>query len=175
LGVSIAQGNWNAIGFLWGVLIAFCAGAALSGLLVQESKLKLGNRYAHVLLLEAALIVACIPLLEASSVWGVWLAASVCGLQNAMASTYSGSLLRTTHLTGMFTDLGIGLGHLLRGVPLQYRRLTLSGMVISGFLLGSGLGAIFYRPLGFLALLIPAAITAALGVAYIGYNWLRSR
>jgi uncharacterized membrane protein YoaK (UPF0700 family) len=31
------------------------------------------------------------------------------GMQNAMVSMISGSVVRTTHLTGMFTDLGIEL------------------------------------------------------------------
>ena len=56
---------------------------------------------------------------------GALLAAMACGLQNAMATTFSGAAIRTSHLSGMFTDLGIGIGHALRGLPLQKRRLLL--------------------------------------------------
>ena len=42
-----------------------------------------------------------------------------------MVSTYSGAVVRTTHLSGMFTDLGIFLGHFLRGLPVDMRRLRL--------------------------------------------------
>ncbi|GAB3046425.1 DUF1275 family protein [Stenotrophomonas tumulicola] len=174
LGVSIARGDWAGVGFLWGVLIAFCAGAVLSGLIVQDSALRLGRRYGLVLLIESGLIIASIPFFQQSSEWGVWLAAMACGLQNAMATTYSGAILRTTHLTGMFTDLGIGLGHLLRGLSLPFRRLTLSGLVISGFLLGSISGAWLFQSLRYEALYVPAAITGVSGAVYVAYlQWLR--
>ena len=87
-------------------------------------------------------MLVAIPLFEEHQIWGALAAAMACGLQNAMATTFSGAVVRTTHLSGsMFTDLGIGLGHLLRGLPLQVRRLTLSGLIISGFLAGGVIGA----------------------------------
>ena len=176
LGLSLAQGDWSSAGILWGVLIAFSVGATISGLIVQDSTLQLGRRYGVVLIIEAALLLASIPLFERLSFWGAWLAAMACGLQNAMATTYSGALLRTTHLSGMFTDLGIGLGHLLRGLPLPFRRLTLSGMVISGYLGGSVVGAWLFAPLKYHALLVPAAITGITGIAHVGYRqWMASR
>lgn len=173
LGVSLATGDWTVARFVWGVLIAFSAGAVLSGLIIQDSTLRLGRRYGVVLVMESVLIITSVPLFEVSSSWGVWLAAMACGLQNAMATTYSGAVLRTTHLTGMFTDLGIGLGHLLRGLPLPFRRLTLSGVVISGFLVGSMLGAWLFGLFHYQALYVPAAITGAAGGAYIAYqSWV---
>ena len=76
----------------------------------------------------------------------------------------------------MFTDLGIGLGHLLRGMPLQVRRLTLSGLIISGFLGGGVLGGWLYRHLGYDALLAPALLTGSTGVGYVLYRqWTRAQ
>lgn len=166
LGTSLATGNWAYAGFVWGVLIAFCLGATVSGLVIQDSALKIGRRYGAVLLLESLLIIASIPLFEKSTIWAIWLAAGACGLQNAMATTSSGALLRTTHLTGMFTDLGIGLGHWIRGLPLPLNRLTLSGMVISGFLAGSLAGTWLFRSMGYQGLWVPAAITGLAGFSY---------
>jgi uncharacterized membrane protein YoaK (UPF0700 family) len=40
--------------------------------------------------------------------------AMACGMQNAMTTRYSGAVVRTTHLTGMFTDMGLLIGHMLR-------------------------------------------------------------
>jgi len=74
----------------------------------------------------------------------------------------------------MFTDLGIGLGHLLRGMPLPVRRLTLSGLIISGFLAGGVLGAWLYRQWGYDALLAPALLTGGTGIGYVAYRqWKR--
>ena len=175
LGAALAQGDLRAIVHLWGMLIAFCVGAMLSGLVIQDQTLKLGRRYGVALALEAALLLLAIPLFKQQQIWGALLAAMACGLQNAMVTTYSGAAVRTTHLSGMFTDLGIGLGHLLRGMPLPMRRLTLSGLIISGFLGGGVLGAWFYRHWGYDALLAPALLTGSTGIGYVLYRqWVQA-
>lgn len=175
LGAALAQGDLRAIVHLWGMLIAFCVGAMLSGLVIQDQTLKLGRRYGVALALEAALLLLAIPLFKQQQIWGALLAAMACGLQNAMVTTYSGAVVRTTHLSGMFTDLGIGLGHLLRGMPLPMRRLTLSGLIISGFLGGGVLGAWFYRHWGYDALLAPALLTGSTGIGYVLYRqWVQA-
>lgn len=93
-----------------------------------------------------------------------------CGLQNAMATTFSGAVVRTTHLSGMFTDLGIGIGHALRGMPLPTRRLLLSAVIISGFLAGGIAGAWLFGRFGYAALYAPALLTGLVGIGYAGYR-----
>ena len=176
LGMAIAQGDWRAVGHLWGLLIAFSLGAMLSGLLIQADTLLLGRRYGVALAIESALLLVAIPLFEQQQIWGALAAAMACGLQNAMATTFSGAVVRTTHLSGMFTDLGIGLGHLLRGLPLQVRRLTLSGLIIGGFLGGGILGAWLFMHFRYDALLAPALLTGLTGIVYVLYQqWARWR
>ncbi|HBS54873.1 MAG TPA: DUF1275 domain-containing protein [Stenotrophomonas sp.] len=176
LGMAIAQGDWRAVGHLWGLLVAFSLGAMLSGLLIQDSALQLGRRYGVALAIESALLLVAIPLFEQQQIWGALAAAMACGLQNAMATTFSGAVVRTTHLSGMFTDLGIGLGHLLRGLPLQMRRLTLSGLIISGFLGGGIVGAWLFMHFRYDALLAPALLTGLAGIVYVMYQqWARWR
>lgn len=166
LGAAIVEGDWRTMRHLWAVLIAFCLGATLSGLIIQDSQLALGRRYGVALALEAVLLTLAVPLFARQQLNGALLAAMACGLQNAMVSTYSGALVRTTHLSGMFTDLGVGLGHLMRGIALPMRRLTLSGLIISGFLAGGMLGAWLFARIGYNALLVPATLTGLTGVGY---------
>ena len=64
-------------------------------------------------------------LLSSGSFYGLLLASAACGLQNALATTYSGAIVRTTHVTGIFTDLGIMLGAIFRGQTLDYRKAKL--------------------------------------------------
>ncbi|WP_313219046.1 YoaK family protein [Stenotrophomonas sp.] len=174
LGMALAQGDWRVVGHLWGLLIAFCLGAMLSGMIVQDSALQLGRRYGVVLTLESLLLLIAIPLFKQQQIWGALAAAMACGLQNAMATTFSGAVVRTTHLSGMFTDLGIGLGHLLRGLPLPIRRLTLSGLIVSGFLAGGILGAWLFLRVGYDALLAPALLTGGTGLGYVLHaQWRR--
>lgn len=152
---------------------AFVGGSVLSGFLVQDSTLQLGRRYGLALLLVSLLLFVSVPLLEIKSAYGMYAAACACGLQNAMVSTYSGAVIRTTHLSGMFTDLGIFLGHALRGLPVDARRLRLCLLVISGFLCGGIAGTLAFKALGYSALLLPAGFTAVVAIAYGAY-WMRA-
>jgi uncharacterized membrane protein YoaK (UPF0700 family) len=97
---------------------------------------------------------------------GIYVLAATCGLQNAMVTTFSGSVIRTTHVSGMFTDLGIYLGHKLRGIRADERRLRLSVLVISGFAGGGVVGAWAFARVGNYALLIPAATSFALALLH---------
>ena len=148
------------------ILGSFVAGTVLSGFIIQDSTLKLGRRYGVALLLEAVLLGLAVPLLEHQWELGMYAASCACGLQNAMVSTYSGAVVRTTHLSGMFTDLGIFLGHALRGLAVDERRLRLCLTVISGFLVGGIIGAVAFHRLSYAALFIPSGLTAATALVY---------
>jgi uncharacterized membrane protein YoaK (UPF0700 family) len=175
LGAALAAGDVTGGLHLAASLAAFLAGCALSGLLIQDSALRLGRRYGVALLLESALLCGAVPLLGRGSVWGVYAAAGACGLQNAMVSTYSGAVIRTTHVSGMFTDLGIFLGHALRGLPVDARRLRLCLVVISGFLAGGVAGAALFTRVGYAALYAPGGIAAATALAYWLYRARQTR
>ena len=87
LGMALAQGDWRAVGHLWGLLIAFSLGAMLSGLLIQDSALQLGRRYGVALALESALLLVAIPLFEQHQIWGALAAAMACGLRAVVRSS----------------------------------------------------------------------------------------
>ena len=175
LGEAVARGDLRAILHLGAVAIAFMLGAALSGVLIQESTLRLGRRYGVALAIESLLLFGAIPLFRHGQLAGAMLAAMACGLQNAMATTYSGAVIRTSHLSGMFTDLGIGLGHALRGMPMQTRRLLLCALIISGFFTGAVLGGLLFLRFGYGALMVPATITGSIGLGYAAYRQLQLR
>ena len=170
LGSAVAQGDTRTALHLGGVALAFLLGAATSGMIIQDSTLKLGRRYGVTMLLVALLLLLAIPLFQRQQIAGALLAAAACGMQNAMATTYSGAAIRTSHLSGMFTDLGIGIGHALRGLPLQKRRLLLSTLVISTFCIGAVLGALLFARMHYMALAVPASVVGLAGLGYIGYR-----
>ncbi|MEJ8756349.1 YoaK family protein [Pontibacter sp. H259] len=84
------------------------------------------------------------------------------GLQNAMVSMISGAVVRTTHLTGIFTDLGIDLAaatlpaHLRK--PGLKQRLILKLIIILFFLAGAVAGGYSYSLLQQHTFLIPAGL-----------------
>ena len=170
LGLALADVALSDALHLFFTLLSFLAGAALSGLLITSTALRLGRHYGFSLLIEAVLLALAMLSLQQGSDLGIYLASMACGLQNAMVTTYSGSIIRTTHLSGIFTDLGIMLGNWLRGIPLDSRRLLLFLLLISGFICGGIVGTVLFRWLHFVALLMPATLAALLAVIYWGYS-----
>jgi uncharacterized membrane protein YoaK (UPF0700 family) len=170
LGASVGLGDGAEV-VHWGLSVAaFVAGAVLSGLIVQQQTLKLGRRYGAALVLESLLLFAAVPLLAANQSSGIYLASIGIGLQNGMASTYSGMVFRTTHVSGMFTDLGIYIGQRLRGLEVDSLRIGVCLLVVTTFTLGGVAGALLFQWLGERALLIPAALTGVCGVGYGVYS-----
>lgn len=170
LGAALAQGNLRSIAQLAGMLLAFVLGAVLSGLLIKDSVLQLGRRYGVALAIEAVLLAVAVPLFERGWFLGPLLAAVAIGLQNAMATTYSGAIIRTSHVSGMFTDLGISLGHAMRGLPVDQRRLWLCLVIITAFLAGGIAGALLYGHWQYRALYLPAVLTGTTGLIYGVYR-----
>jgi uncharacterized membrane protein YoaK (UPF0700 family) len=86
------------------------------------------------------------------------------GLQNSMVSIVSGSVVRTTHLTGTFTDLGIEMAQVLqkdaqdRGA--LKKRIKLRSAIIFFFMCGALAGAWSFQYFSFHAFLAPLAILA---------------
>jgi uncharacterized membrane protein YoaK (UPF0700 family) len=169
LGVSLGMAD-HGEAWHWALSIgAFVLGAIFSGLIVQQRTLMLGRRYGVALVLESLLLFAAVPLLDAGNSVGLYLASMAAGLQNGMASTYSGMVFRTTHVSGMFTDLGIYIGQRLRGLQVDTLRIRVCVLVIGSFMLGSVAGALLFRVLQERTLLIPAVLTGLCGVSYSLY------
>ncbi len=166
LAIAMATCDLSALLHFGAVIGSFLAGTVLSGFIIKDSTLQLGHRYGVTLALESVLLCVAVPLLNRHYLCGLYPAACACGLQNAMATTYSGTVVRTTHISGKFTDLGIFLGHALRGLSVDTKRLRMSLVVISGFLCGGIAGALAFSKIACSALFIPAAITAAGALSY---------
>ncbi|WP_417438591.1 YoaK family protein [Idiomarina sp.] len=165
-GTSMLSGSFADMLHLAGVLFSFFVGAGLSGYLLHGTQLKLKRRYDIALAAESLLIFASFYLLSEGSFYGHFTASLACGMQNALATTYSGAIVRTTHLTGIFTDLGIMFGSVMRGKAFDKRKAILFGLIIAGFVTGGASGAYLFTLLQFQALLVPAVICLALAVLY---------
>jgi uncharacterized membrane protein YoaK (UPF0700 family) len=168
---AIAVGDSAALLRFAAVLGAFFAGAMAGGAIARERTLALGRRYGVGMLAQAVALAAAAPLLDAHNILGVCLAAFAASLQNALASTFSGALVRTSHLTGMVTDLGIYLAHALLRLPIVRLRVRISVTIVFGFLFGSLLGAVGLRYLGNGMLYV---LAVPIGVAAIGYIAVRT-
>ncbi len=174
LSTDVALADRADLRVILSIVGGFFAGAVLSGILIGGRRLRPGRRYGGVLLLEGAALAVATLLLQRGHASGVTLAAAACGLQNAMASSYYGLVIRTTHVTGIVTDLGVMLGHWLRHrrVPAWKALLLLS--ILAGFFGGGVLGAVAYAGIGTLALGLAATGCVVAGAGYILWRHRRA-
>lgn len=179
---NMALGSMQAVLAGIGVLAAFIGGAACTAILVNFARRRdLDCEYALPLTLEAGLLL-CFGLLGdrlagsdglAVSVT-VTLLAFIMGLQNAVISKLSNTEIRTTHVTGMMTDIGIELGKLLyrstdaspatKLVTVNRRRLSLLTLLVLFFFAGGVAGAAGFRHLGYIATVPLAMFLLALAI-----------
>ncbi len=171
LSIAVTAADIKTTTHLLMLVGAFFGGSIFSGFIIQQSTLQLGRRYGLALFIESLLIILAIPLLMREFAFGYYLLSFACGLQNAMASSYSGAVIRTTHISGMVTDMGIILGHWLRRLPPDLIRFKLYATMISGFVLGSMIGAVLFQKFSYAALSIPAAMTGGASIAYTIYTF----
>ena len=170
LAVAAADADWHELAAMSGVIGSFFLGAVFCGWMIRSTVLQLGRRYGTAMLIESLALASAALLLQHGSVVGIGLCCFACGLQNGLAATFSGAIVRTTHMTGLFTDLGVHIGQLLRGQPADLKRLRLYSSLITGFACGGAAAALAIPHLGNLTLLVPAAIVAA---SSFGYRVLR--
>ncbi|USD66291.1 YoaK family protein [Vibrio sp. SCSIO 43136] len=169
LGAQVASMNFASVAMLLAVLISFVIGSAISGAFLCGESFKVGRYYDTLLAAEGLLLLAACILLSIGMNFGLFLASMACGLQNALATRYSDAVVRTTHVTGLFTDLGLMIGSHLRGEAFDSRKAKLFLFIITGFISGGCLGALLFNQLQFLSLLVPVILCFSLAVVYRVY------
>ncbi|MEG4314994.1 YoaK family protein [Pseudomonas sp. FIP_A4] len=152
-----------------GALLSFLFGAMCSTIMINISRRRhMHSQYALPLALEAVLLL-CFGVLGAQmmAVPGlfvpltVMLLCFIMGLQNAMVTKLSNSEVRTTHVTGTVTDIGIELGKLIyvnrlqrpgeKPVRANRERLLINSLLVCCFFIGGVSGAFGFKCFGFLA------------------------
>lgn len=180
---NVVLGNMGLVLGALGTLLAFILGAMATALLVNWARQhQLRSEYALPLMVEALLLLLfgllgatmgrqtpfAVPLT-------VLVLAFTMGLQNALVTKISEAQIRTTHMTGVITDLGIELGKLVywnrhpaathsqsRGQPAKVQanrfKLRLYGLLLGSFIGGGLFGATGFKHVGFIWVLPLAAL-----------------
>ncbi len=168
MAIELLQGNYEHVLYLTLVLFCYVLGSFYSGVILGNSHFQFGHRYGIPLTLVGLFLLLCwifVPYFPAYSL--LWASAAM-GLQNAMVSHYKGTIIRTTHLSGVLTDLGLAFGYLVRGLTVDPRRLVLHFLILVGFLVGGVIAAFLYPLLGLNSFLVPMALSMLLSVSYWG-------
>lgn len=181
---SAVLGNTKLLLNALGAILSFISGAAVCAILVNWARQpRLRSIYALPLLLEAALMVPFGLMGAITLTWTtpfavpltVLLLSFTMGLQNAVGSKSSGGSVRTTHMTGNVTDLGMELGKLLYWNmrrepssvwPVRHNRARLRNAagLIAMFVLGGVAGAYGFKHVGFICVVPLAALLLALSI-----------
>jgi uncharacterized membrane protein YoaK (UPF0700 family) len=159
---NIALANYALVLAGLAAVTSFIAGAMLCAIVTHwGGRLLLHSRYALALVIESALLVA---FSIRGSAWDqhkllpipmtVSLLCFIMGFQNAIITRISNAEIRTTHITGMVTDIGIELGKLMY---LNRHKTRILAQLVGLFFLGGVAGAFGFREIGF-AFALPLAI-----------------
>ena len=164
-------------------LLAFVAGAMCTAIMVNWGlRQKLRSSYSLPLLLESAALLVFGLFGAAIAAWSqvfvsvtVVLLCFIMGLQNAVITKISKAEIRTTHVTGLVTDIGIELGKMAyinrtRGEDTLHVRADrnkfkrLSGL-LACFFVGGIVGAYGFSRFGFAAVLPFSVLLMVIGIA----------
>lgn len=163
---AIAHFDGRSVLLIGASLLAFLAGSILSGFIIGQNSLKLGRRYGSALYLEATLLMLSYWLYQQHDYLGQLAAAMACGLQNAMVATYSGAVIRTTHLTGLTSDMGAAIGNWMAGRSISKPTLGFQAIIWYCFCGGGVVGAFLYVKINYAAFIVPIIIVLAAAFIY---------
>lgn len=165
---------WKGLVFFLYILFFFL-GAFISSLLVEYVALKNENKtYILPIVIEIVLLLFVASLgknlIESYANLIVCILLFAMGLQNSLVTKISDATVRTTHLTGLFTDLGIELSQLffykkaLQKIKL-YASIKLRLTIIIFFFIGGITAGLLYQKLQ-LKVLILATLVLFIGLIY---------
>lgn len=172
------------------LLAAFIAGAGTTAVLINWARgHQMQGQFALPVVFEAALLLVfgllgahLDVLVELFVPTTVLLLCFIMGLQNAIVTKVSMAEIRTTHMTGVVTDLGIELGRLIywnrgrrHGGPVRADRdrLAVLSCILGLFLTGGIVGAMAFKAVGYSAVLPIAVLLVAISALPLAADFNR--
>ena len=155
------------------LILSFLGGSMTTAWMVNWSQRRqMRSAFARPLLVEAGLLLvfgifgaAINHFSEFFVPVTVLLLCFIMGLQNAVITKISHAEIRTTHVTGLLTDLGLELGKMFyynrsaieQKVVANRRKMRIHGLLVASFFGGALLGAHGFKSFGYIAT-VPLAI-----------------
>lgn len=187
-GYYLSQGQTIRAGEMIILPIVFLLGSMVSGYFVDISlQLKKNPKY----YLTFGLIFFLILFVFINGLLGNWgtfgevsyknfflllILCFICGIQNGTISIVSQSVIRTTHLTGLTTDLGLGIVRVLKRKELkglvndEARSNWMRLGIITFFILGSITGGFIFHQFEYKAFFLPVLISGGLFFLMISFQ-----
>jgi uncharacterized membrane protein YoaK (UPF0700 family) len=181
----LALSQWATGLFYAAIFLVFIGGAVSAALMISAGRRRgMRHIYAYGILIEAILL----TVLGGADLWLTdhWRATCVVlglaflmGFQNAVGTRISGARVRTTHVSGLATDIGIELAaaiDMLRGretdddAAPNLGKLRLHVCTVLSFLLGGVAGVVLYRAVGGYMIMLSGAILGAIAMSAIAQS-----
>lgn len=166
-GMDIAKASWPDTVSSLTIVLGFLIGAALNGIIIGAWKLIPGRRYGVAMIVEGCLLGAATLLFMSKQRLALPAVSMACGLQNAMSSSYCGLMIRTTHVTGMMTDIGVMIGHWIRHRQVEAWKLRFLVMIVAAFGVGCWAGQLSEVHFGPASLALPALAFIVTGAVLV--------
>lgn len=161
--MDLASATFNLL-----VLLGYVFGSMLVGAFIKRATFHYSRVYGLLLILESLLLILTAHLYNDKDKLGIIVASFAMGLQNALFTNFSGAVVRTTHVTGLLTDIGIHLGHLIRKCEKtkEFWRVYVLLPLLIGFILGGILATWSFEMFSVFSFYIPALVLGSIGVVW---------
>lgn len=191
---DLANGQLAASLSALSLVLAFFAGGVVASFVLEDRRVRVPLRYCLVLAVETVLLLGFVFTAGLSRTTHPRqldaMAALLCaamGLQNSLVTRLSGAVVRTTHLTGIVTDLSIESVRWYRWykarllprasqppAPAPDGRIALLIAITGSFVVGAAAGAVLTARASRWAMCLPAALVGAAS-AFAFYQGLPGR
>eukprot|EP01125_Pyxidicula_operculata_P017193 TRINITY_DN6010_c0_g1_i1.p1 TRINITY_DN6010_c0_g1~~TRINITY_DN6010_c0_g1_i1.p1 ORF type:complete len:352 (-),score=70.80 TRINITY_DN6010_c0_g1_i1:175-1230(-) len=182
---NLVASEWVKFAEYCCVVLFFCLGSMIAAVIVGNEGFQMGRKYglaimaAGFLVLIGSLIFEFIDITQADNagirIFTQILLSCAAGIQNGLCTSFSGAVVRTTHVTGIVTDIGLTIGYWIRyhntkPEKAHLWKLKLHVPIVVSFLIGGIFGALSFTALDTFSNLIPACFFILVGAAYFGYG-----
>lgn len=164
--VATFNADWANLKLFIVSIGSFWFGSVLSGMIVSGSELRINRNYGYAMYLQFVLLCGSLVLYLHGNEYGQMLIATACGVQNSMVTTYHGAVVRTTHLTGVTSDLGATVGHWLVGRKVSTAKIILHSGLWWGFFIGGFVAVWLYAKVGYWSMLLPMTVILFSAMTY---------
>jgi uncharacterized membrane protein YoaK (UPF0700 family) len=170
--LGLAMGDFDTFRFQLCLILSFIFGSFIAGLLTpRATTYRIEPSYGPTFLIGAALlgISSILSALEVNEDFTFYLAATSCGVQNGISSTYSSNLIRSSGMTGSSTDIGIFFGQLARGNYANAWKLIVLFVLAVSFYAGGVVSFFATREFTSLSLLFNSALFLLIGLLLVAF------
>lgn len=166
--LTAGAGDWEDMAINLALIASFIAGSAITGSMMPHPSFHLGKEYGPLFLVGSLLFFLADVSLNYAPEPKLYLyfSAMACGLQNAMTTRYSGNIIRTTHMSGTATDIGLVFGRMMMGEFKELWKLYLLVPMFIGFFLGGIVSVQAVKHFGRFTTLANVAVFFSIGLAY---------